>query len=114
MFVQRSIRCYRAFRYVTEHPKNARFTVLRLKLYLKKKSLQNTIKIKAHLFPPTPGSREGKEKQNKVDKNRIKKESDKILILNVKAFTLLLYRKNGHHPQNFFYAIFAIIKRNYF
>lgn len=49
------------------------------------------------------------------------KESDKIFILNVKAFTLLFYRINGHHPHmNFsvksllklFYAIFPIIKKN--
>lgn len=46
------------------------------------------------------------------------KETDKILILNIKAFPLLFYRINGHHPHiNFsvksplklFCAIFAII-----
>lgn len=47
------------------------------------------------------------------------KETDKILILNVKVFTLLFYSINGHHPyRNFsmkrFYAIFAIIKNNSF
>lgn len=72
-----SISCYAAFRYVREHPKYAHFTVLQLKLYLKKKIIENIIKIKAHLFPPTPRSREGKEKQNKVDKNGIRKEAER-------------------------------------
>jgi len=41
------------------------------------KNLQNIIKIKAHLFPPTPRSKKGKEKQNKVDENGIKKDAER-------------------------------------
>lgn len=77
MFVQRTIICYTAFRYVRGHPRQAYFTVLQLKLYFKKESLQNIIKIKANLFPPTLRSREEKEKRNKVDKNGIRKEAER-------------------------------------
>lgn len=77
MFVQRIISCCIAFSYSREHPRQAHFTILQLKLYLKKKNLQNIIKIKANLFLPTLRSREGKEKQNKVDKNGIRKEAER-------------------------------------
>lgn len=77
MFVQRIISCYTAFSYGREYGRHAHFTVLQLKLYLKKKNLQNRIKIKANFFPPTLRNREGKEKQNKVDKNGIRKQAER-------------------------------------
>lgn len=77
MFVQRIINSYTAFSYGREHPRHAHFTVLQLKLYLKKKNLQNIRKMKAKFFLPTLRSREGKEKQNKVDRNGIRKEAER-------------------------------------
>lgn len=77
MFVQRIISSYTAFSYGREHPRHAHFTVLQLKLYLKMKILQNIVKIKANLFLPTLRSKEGKEKENKVNKNGIRKEAER-------------------------------------